>query len=153
MCVCHTCTQNYQPRASIVPSELDLTSTPYMWPYSRQPLYASALPLVFNATVLNALGVTGRFREAPEFYAEDEGGAYLHIGFEYSEVRTCGCVCMCVCVCVCVSERMRTVSLFAEPSPWDRACLCVCASCVCVSVMYTHRFSGRGQVISRCSYV
>lgn len=36
--------KNYKPRASAFPSELDLT-TSYMWPFSKQPLYASAMPV------------------------------------------------------------------------------------------------------------
>lgn len=30
--------QGYQPRASIIPSSIDLTDCPYMWPYCRQVL-------------------------------------------------------------------------------------------------------------------
>jgi hypothetical protein len=43
----------------VVPAELDFTDCPYMWPFCRQPLYAGAMPLMFNATVLNGMGVTG----------------------------------------------------------------------------------------------
>lgn len=32
--------QKYRPRASVIPSALDLTDCPYMWPHCRQPLYA-----------------------------------------------------------------------------------------------------------------
>jgi hypothetical protein len=53
-----------------------------------QPLYAGALPVVFNATVLNALGVSGTFSSPPQFFAEDEGGQLLHISFEYSQVSS-----------------------------------------------------------------
>ena len=49
----------YQPKASIVPKALDFTDCPYMWPFCTQPIYANALPLIFNATVLNAMGLTG----------------------------------------------------------------------------------------------
>lgn len=52
-----------------------------------QPLYAGAMPMIFNATVLNALGVTGHLEAAPVFYAADEGGSLLHITCEWSEVR------------------------------------------------------------------
>ena len=51
--------QAYRPRASVVPAALNLTDCPYAWPYCRQPLYAGAMPLIFNATVLNGLGLTG----------------------------------------------------------------------------------------------
>ena len=43
----------------MVPTELDFTDCPYMWPFCRQPLYAGAMPLMFNATVLNGMGVIG----------------------------------------------------------------------------------------------
>ena len=43
----------------MVPAELDFTDCPYMWPFCRQPLYAGAMPLMFNATVLNGMGVIG----------------------------------------------------------------------------------------------
>ena len=51
--------QSYQPKASIVPKALDFTDCPYMWPFCTQPIYANALPLIFNATVLNAMALTG----------------------------------------------------------------------------------------------
>ena len=43
----------------MVPAELDFTDCPYMWPFCRQPLYAGAMPLMFNATVLNGMGLIG----------------------------------------------------------------------------------------------
>ena len=51
--------QNYKPKASIVPKALDFTDCPYMWPFCTQPIYANALPLIFNAMVLNAMALTG----------------------------------------------------------------------------------------------
>lgn len=51
--------KNYQPKASIVPKSLDFTDCPYMWPFCTQPIYANGLPLIFNATVLNAMALTG----------------------------------------------------------------------------------------------
>ena len=54
-----TILQKYQPRASIVPAKLDFTDCPYAWPFCRQALYAGAMPLMFNATVLNGMGLTG----------------------------------------------------------------------------------------------
>lgn len=38
----HTHPQSYTPRASVIPSRLDLTDCPYMWPFCRQHLYAGA---------------------------------------------------------------------------------------------------------------
>ena len=49
----------YEPRASVVPAALNLTDCPYAWPFCRQPLYADAMPVIFNATVLNGMGLTG----------------------------------------------------------------------------------------------
>ena len=54
--------QTYKPKASIVPAGLDFTDCPFMWPFCTQPLYAHALSLIFNATVLNAMGLTGQSR-------------------------------------------------------------------------------------------
>lgn len=51
--------QSYEPRASIVPASLDFTQSPFMWPFCIQPIYAHAMPLMFNATVLNGMGLTG----------------------------------------------------------------------------------------------
>lgn len=51
--------QEYRPRASIVPAALNFTDCPFMWPFCRQPLYAHAMPLMFNATVLNGMGLIG----------------------------------------------------------------------------------------------
>ena len=46
---------SYSPRASLIPAALDLTSSAYAWPFSAQPLYAFAQPVVFNATILNGI--------------------------------------------------------------------------------------------------
>jgi membrane-bound transcription factor site-1 protease len=54
----------YEPRASVVPAALNLTDCPYAWPFCRQPLYADAMPAIFNATVLNGMGLTGQHRVA-----------------------------------------------------------------------------------------
>ena len=51
--------QTYEPRASLVPATLHFGDCPFMWPFCRQPLYAGAMPLMFNATVLNGMGLTG----------------------------------------------------------------------------------------------
>jgi hypothetical protein len=54
--------QKYEPRATVVPAELNFMDCPYMWPFCTQPLYAGAMPLMFNATVLNGMGLTGGIR-------------------------------------------------------------------------------------------
>ena len=53
----------YAPRASLVPAKLDLTSCPYAWPFCKQPLYANAMPTMFNATLLNGMGVDGKITQ------------------------------------------------------------------------------------------
>lgn len=77
---------SYSPRASLVPARLDLADCPYMWPYCRQPLRAFGLPVAINATVLNGLGATGRFKGVPRFEARDDGGRLLRVTFEHSDV-------------------------------------------------------------------
>ena len=74
----------YTPRASIVPAALNLTECPYAWPFCRQPLYATAMPLIFNATVLNGMGVVGSIEATPTWTPTDEGGRLLDVRFEYS---------------------------------------------------------------------
>ncbi|PIA64998.1 hypothetical protein AQUCO_00100457v1, partial [Aquilegia coerulea] len=78
--------KNYQPRASIFPSVLDYTDHPYSWPFSRQPLYAGAMPVIFNATILNGMGVIGYVKSPPTWNPADDVGNLLSIHFTYSEV-------------------------------------------------------------------
>jgi len=77
--------KGYQPRASIIPAKIDLQDCPYMWPYCRQAMYAGAMPVIINATILNAMGVAGNLEGPPVFTASDVGGKLLHIQFEWSE--------------------------------------------------------------------
>jgi hypothetical protein len=72
-------------RASIVPASLDLTDCPYMWPYCAQSLYATAQPIIFNATILNGMGVFGEILEPPRWVPKDMGGELLDVLFTYSE--------------------------------------------------------------------
>jgi len=58
---------------------LPTTDCPYMWPFCRQPLYAGAMPVMFNATILNGMGLVGRLEAAPVWTPADEGGALLDI--------------------------------------------------------------------------
>eukprot|EP00892_Ulva_mutabilis_P010988 jgi/Ulvmu1/8261/UM041_0072.1 len=78
--------QSYQPRASIHPSTLDLTDCPYMWPYCLQPLYARAQPVIYNATILNGMGVWGILPEPPRWEPLDEGGKHIDVIFTHSDV-------------------------------------------------------------------
>jgi membrane-bound transcription factor site-1 protease len=77
--------QSYKPRASVLPAEIDFTDCPYMWPYCGQPVYAGAQPVIFNATVLNGMGVWGNISQ-PQWVANDVGGALLDVLFETSDV-------------------------------------------------------------------
>ncbi|PQM39330.1 subtilisin-like protease SBT6.1 [Prunus yedoensis var. nudiflora] len=78
--------KSYKPRASIFPSTLDYTDCPYSWPFCRQPLYAGAMPVIFNATILNGMGVIGYVESPPTWHPLDEVGNLLSIHFTYSEV-------------------------------------------------------------------
>eukprot|EP00257_Ricinus_communis_P014111 XP_015571710.1 subtilisin-like protease SBT6.1 isoform X1 [Ricinus communis] len=78
--------KSYKPRASIFPSILDFTDCPYSWPFCRQPLYAGAMPVMFNATILNGMGVIGYVESPPTWHPLDEEGNLLSIHFTYSEV-------------------------------------------------------------------
>nr|AUS89414.1 SITE-1 protease [Sesuvium portulacastrum] len=78
--------KNYRPRASIFPSVLDFMDCPYSWPFCRQPLYAGAMPVIFNATILNGMGVIGYVDGPPIWHPSNEEGNLLNIHFTYSEV-------------------------------------------------------------------
>eukprot|EP00889_Picochlorum_renovo_P007706 jgi/Picre1/34736/NNA_002202.t1 len=77
--------KDYTPRISIVPGELDLTDCPYAWPFCSQPIYADAMPLMFNATILNGMGVDGRVVQGPEWAPSNEAANMLDVRFEYSD--------------------------------------------------------------------
>ncbi|XP_057545645.1 subtilisin-like protease SBT6.1 [Amaranthus tricolor] len=78
--------KNYKPRASIFPSVLDFMDCPYSWPFCRQPLYAGAMPVIFNVTILNGMGAIGYVSESPTWHPVNEEGNLLSIRFTYSEV-------------------------------------------------------------------
>ncbi|CAM6083630.1 unnamed protein product [Calypogeia fissa] len=77
---------NYKPRASIHPRVLDLTDCPYLWPFCRQPLYHGAMPVIFNATILNGMGVVGYIESHPTWMPAGAVGHLLDIQFTYSDV-------------------------------------------------------------------
>ena len=79
--------QGYQPHVSCSPAYIDLAEAPYMWPYSSQALYHSAMPIVVNVTILNGIDVTGYILEKPvwEPYSQ-ENGDKLEIAFTYSKL-------------------------------------------------------------------
>ncbi|KAL3675240.1 hypothetical protein R1sor_025188 [Riccia sorocarpa] len=77
---------SYTPRATIHPRTLDLTDCPYTWPFCRQPMYAGAMPVIFNATILNGMGVVGYIESAPTWTPLDGAGRLLDIQYTYSDV-------------------------------------------------------------------
>lgn len=81
----HTLLHQYMPRATFFPPHLDLTDCPYMWPHCAQPTYHSAMPIVFNITVLNALGVTGKFADGYPRWIPGNNGHVLDVHFSPSE--------------------------------------------------------------------
>lgn len=77
----------YTPRASFVPSSLDLTDCPRMWPFCTQPLYFGAMPLIFNVTILNGMGVSGQIVGSPVWQPNsNSGGVHLDVSFTYAEI-------------------------------------------------------------------
>nr|CAB3467134.1 unnamed protein product [Digitaria exilis] len=78
--------KNYQPRASIFPTMLDFTDCPYFWPFCRQPMYAGAMPVIFNATILNGMGVIGYIKDQPLWQPSEDIGNLLSVHFTYSDV-------------------------------------------------------------------
>ncbi|KAG6389367.1 hypothetical protein SASPL_150835 [Salvia splendens] len=78
--------KSYKPRASIFPSVLDYMDCPYSWPFCRQPLYAGAMPVIFNVTILNGMGVIGYVDGPPMWLPDSEEGNLLNIQFTYSDV-------------------------------------------------------------------
>ncbi|KAK4753960.1 hypothetical protein SAY87_002064 [Trapa incisa] len=78
--------KSYEPRGSIFPGVLDYTDCPYTWPFCHQPLYAGAMPVIFNTTILNGMGVVGYLEGSPTWYPSSEDGNLLNIRFTYSKV-------------------------------------------------------------------
>ena len=93
--------RDYTPRASLVPGSLDFTKCPYMWPHCRQAVYHGAMPFMFNATIVNGMGLTG-WLESPPVWKPSGGdtsasngdvaasggdlGAHVDVRFEFSDV-------------------------------------------------------------------
>ncbi|XP_024539020.1 subtilisin-like protease SBT6.1 isoform X2 [Selaginella moellendorffii] len=76
---------NYRPRASVMPAILDFTSCNYAWPFCRQPLYADAMPTMFNATILNGMGVIGYLESLP-IWIPGQNGQLLNVRVTHSTV-------------------------------------------------------------------
>ena len=77
--------QKYEPRASVVPAELNLAECELFWPHCKQPIYYSSMPLIFNATILNGMGVVGKLEGPPQWIPVDEGGKLLDVRFDFAE--------------------------------------------------------------------
>jgi membrane-bound transcription factor site-1 protease len=65
--------QAYTPRVTLFPEAIDFTECPYLWPYCDQPLFATAMPLVVNVTVLNGIGVSSRIVGPARWISIDSG--------------------------------------------------------------------------------
>ena len=84
--------REYVPRASLVPGGADFTSNncPYAWPHCAQPLYHGAMPFMFNATIVNGMGLVGWLEAAPEWRPSDDAvgdlGNHLDVRFAFSEM-------------------------------------------------------------------
>jgi membrane-bound transcription factor site-1 protease len=79
--------KTYSPRVSAFPSNLNLVDNcPYFWPYCVQPLFKTRSPLLFNLTILNAIGVTGRILDAPVWMPDADFQDLLSIQFSYPKV-------------------------------------------------------------------
>jgi len=78
--------REYVPRASLVPSNIDLTECKYAWPHCKQPIYHSMMPLIFNATIVNGMGVRGSLDAEPTFIPSSHDlGHHLDVRFAFSE--------------------------------------------------------------------
>ncbi|KYQ99867.1 membrane-bound transcription factor peptidase [Tieghemostelium lacteum] len=76
--------QEYTPRVSSIPSQIDFTDCPYMWPYCTQELYHSDIPIIVNLTVLNGVSISGEIKTPPIFKA-GENGQHLKLEFQYEQ--------------------------------------------------------------------
>ena len=78
--------REYVPRASLIPGNIDLTECKYAWPHCRQPIYHSMMPLIFNATIVNGMGVRGSLDAEPKFTPSSHDlGQHLDVRFAFSE--------------------------------------------------------------------
>lgn len=133
--------KSYQPKASIVPKSLDFTDCPYMWPFCTQPIYAHALPLIFNATVLNAMALTGNaccssalkhMSHSFQMFATDSAiGSVLDAAvvscIAMTEVSTTTCTLSCRLACV-ITVSVRSCHTVCGYSPAGTWLCMLCAS-------------------------
>ncbi|EGG19296.1 membrane-bound transcription factor peptidase [Cavenderia fasciculata] len=65
------------------PNRINYEECPYFWPYCTQPLYYSAIPTIFNVTVLNGMDVYGKIQSVT--WEPAVNGHLLDMGFSYEE--------------------------------------------------------------------
>ncbi|KAF6142863.1 hypothetical protein GIB67_002727, partial [Kingdonia uniflora] len=82
--------KRYRPQASMFPSILDYTDHLYSWPFSCQPLYAGAMPVILNAPILNGMGFLGYVEGPPTWHPNNNKGNILIIHFSYSKINGMG---------------------------------------------------------------
>jgi membrane-bound transcription factor site-1 protease len=76
-----------QPHPSLHPSTVDWTDCTYTWPYCTQPMYANAMPIILNLTILNGLGPSGRIIGKPTIqFKNDKEGKHLNVEFTHSSI-------------------------------------------------------------------
>ena len=94
----------YVPHVSVLPPQLDFTpcyadfttepaeggaggggTDGYLWPHCSQPLYAGAVPLLVNLTILNGIAVSSYFSKPPAFVpASSADDKLLRLTFEFA---------------------------------------------------------------------
>eukprot|EP01101_Sappina_pedata_P008076 TRINITY_DN4409_c0_g1_i2.p1 TRINITY_DN4409_c0_g1~~TRINITY_DN4409_c0_g1_i2.p1 ORF type:complete len:381 (+),score=93.14 TRINITY_DN4409_c0_g1_i2:871-2013(+) len=56
-----------------------------MWPFCAQPMYYGGMPSMFNLTILNGMGVSGRVVSSPRWVSV-QNGEKIEMSFDYPEV-------------------------------------------------------------------
>ncbi|KAI3380766.1 hypothetical protein SNEBB_003262 [Seison nebaliae] len=74
----------YIPQVSIHPSYLDFVECPFFWPHCLQPLYATAIPVKFNFTILNGIHEFGFIKDQPKLLGEIS--CYITINYSFSHI-------------------------------------------------------------------
>lgn len=85
-CLPHEQQATYEPRASAIPGNLDLTDCPYMWPFCKSPLYAGAMPLILNVTVMNGMNLLGNLEGPPTWTPQTTEDDILDFVFTFSDI-------------------------------------------------------------------
>ncbi|KAF6148166.1 hypothetical protein GIB67_011941, partial [Kingdonia uniflora] len=80
--------KRYRSRASLFPRILDYTDHPYSWPFSRQLLYAGAMSVIYNATLLNGMGLIGYVEGQPRCHPNNDEENLFSIHFYFKIIWT-----------------------------------------------------------------